>query len=94
MVQNPGKKICTDTIKPVNLPELIQVEVSASGDPVAVKTPRHQTVLTIDDRWRIDDEWWREEPISRFYYIVHLSSGQRLAIYRDLISSQWYKQAY
>jgi hypothetical protein len=51
-------------------------------------------VTSIDDRWRIDDEWWRSEPVSRFYYAVLFASGQRLVIYKDLISGKWYKQVY
>ena len=102
MVQNSGKTLCTDTFKPVNLPEPVRVEESASkgppgktsseGRPLAVRTPRRQAVKSIEDRWRIDDEWWRSEPVSRLYYAVLLSSGQRLVIYKDLINGQWYRQ--
>jgi hypothetical protein len=86
------------------------VKESAAGEPVAVgaahlnpvaqvslpviKTARKQAVKFIEDRWRIDDEWWRGAPVSRFYYAVLFNSGQRLVIYKDLVSGQWYKQGY
>jgi hypothetical protein len=50
--------------------------------------------MTIEDRWRIDDEWWRAEPVSRLYYNVLLVSGQRLVLYKDLITGDWYEQEY
>jgi hypothetical protein len=53
-----------------------------------------QLVIAIEDRWRIDDEWWRNEPVSRFYYSVRFASGQRLVLYKDLIQGKWYKQTY
>ncbi len=115
MVPDSGKTERIDAYKPVNLPELIQVEESAAGEPLAVRIPPlswqaspfaaqasspapkaalRQIVSVIDDRWRIDDEWWRSEPLSRLYYAVLLTSGQRLVIYKDLITGQWYKQVY
>jgi hypothetical protein len=60
----------------------------------AGKSPLKQAVLSIEERWRIDDEWWRREPVSRLYYSVRLDSGHRLALYKDLISDRWYRQAY
>jgi hypothetical protein len=70
------------------------VEEDISGLPLAVKIPRRQIVAAIEEKWRIDEEWWRSEPISRLYYEVPLSSGQRLEIYKDLIKNCWYRQSY
>ena len=94
MVENPGKTLRTETFKPVNTPVPVKVEVDVGGIPVAVRVPRRQTVIDIEDRWRIDDEWWRSEPVSRIYFEVRLSSGQRLVIYHDLINDYWYRQSY
>jgi hypothetical protein len=94
MVPDSGKALRTEALKPVNLPELLMVEEDASRLPLAVRTRRRQAVKAIEDRWRIDDEWWRSEPISRFYYTVMLASGQRLVLYKDLIKAKWYRQGY
>jgi hypothetical protein len=94
VVQNTGKTLRPVTIKPVNLPEPVPVEESVSGEPVAVRTPRRQAVIAIEDRWRIDDEWWRQEPVSRLYYAVRFTTGQRLVLYKDLDCGQWYRQQY
>ncbi len=94
MVADSGKTLRIDTVKPVNLPEPVRVEENAEGLPLAVRTGRRQRITTIEDRWRIDDEWWRSEPISRLYYAVMLASGQRLVLYHDLCKGEWYKQGY
>jgi len=94
MVEDTGKTLRADAGKPVNTPEPLKVEEDASGLPVAVKIKRRQAVATIEDKWRIDDEWWRAAPISRLYYNVLLASGQRLVLYKDLVSGGWYMQEY
>ncbi len=92
MVENPGAALHADASKPVNTPEPISVEEGASGEPLAVRLPRRHRIAAIEDRWRIDDEWWRAEPVSRFYYAVLLISGQKVVLYKDLVSGGWYRQ--
>ena len=90
MVENTGKAIRADTYKPVNTPAELKVSEDALGLPLAVKLKRREAVISIEDRWRIDDEWWRAEPVSRLYYNVILASGQRLVLYKDLVTGAWY----
>jgi hypothetical protein len=94
MVENTGKTLRADTIKPVNLPEAVQVEEDRTGLPAFLKTKRRQKIIAIEDRWRIDDEWWRSEPVSRLYYAVVLASGQRLVLSKNLVDNNWYRQSY
>jgi hypothetical protein len=94
MVKDTGKTLRTDTYRPVNIPEPAKVEEDPSGLPLVIKIARRQAVKAIEDRWRIDDEWWRLEPVSRLYYEVLLVSGQRLVLYKDLINDCWYRQSY
>ena len=93
MVQNSRKTLHTDTVR-LRTPEPIQVQEDPCGSPFAVKTTRRQVIrlAQIEDRWRLDDEWWRSEPISRLYYTVLLASGPRLVIYKDLADGSWYRQ--
>ena len=51
-------------------------------------------VTAIEDRWEIDEEWWRTRPVSRMYYRVLLEDGQALTIYRDMLNGIWYRQRY
>jgi hypothetical protein len=70
------------------------VEESPAGVPLALKTTQRQAIIAIEDRWRIDDEWWRSEPVSRLYYTVRLASGQRLVLSKNLTDGGWYRQSY
>jgi len=95
MVQNSGKTLRPGlSLRRINLPEPLEVAESDSGRPLEVRSQGRQAVSAIEDMWRIDDEWWRSEPISRLYYAVLLNSGQRLAVYKDLIAGKWYRQGY
>ncbi|HUG36582.1 MAG TPA: hypothetical protein VML54_06500 [Candidatus Limnocylindrales bacterium] len=46
----------------------------------------------MQDRWRIDDEWWREHPISRRYFNVLLVDDTLLTIYHDETANAWFEQ--
>ena len=94
MVPDTGKTLRADAGRPVNAPEPVKVEEDAAGFPAAVRAKRRQAVAAVEDRWRLDDEWWRREPVSRLYFSVRLASGHRLVLYKDLLSGEWYKQGY
>jgi hypothetical protein len=72
----------------------LSVEENPAGLPVAVKLKRRQNIIAVEDCWRIDDEWWRSEPVSRLYYAVILASGQRLVFSKNLLTNTWYRQSY
>ena len=91
MVKDTGKTTVTDAIKPVNAPEQVRVKESAAGVPLWVTARR---IIAIEDRWRIDDEWWRDEPVSRMYFKGVIASGQYMVIYKDLVGGRWYRQGY
>ena len=94
MVEDTGTALRAGTCRPVNLPEPVWVEEDTAGLPQAVRGKRRQVIACIEDRWRIDDEWWRTEPVSRLYYSVRLVSGHRLVLYKDLADGGWYRQSY
>jgi endonuclease/exonuclease/phosphatase (EEP) superfamily protein YafD len=68
------------------------IEETSSGLPTAMKFKQRHSILSIEDCWRIDDEWWRSEPVSRLYYAVILDSGRRVILYKNLIDKNWYRQ--
>ena len=79
----------------MNAPAPLQVQMDDKGRIISIwrqgrLTPR--TIAAIQDRWRIDDEWWREHAIARMYYEVVLDDGTMLTMYHDLIRDEWFEQ--
>jgi hypothetical protein len=94
VVKNPGETLRASANKPLNTPELLRVEEDGGDLPIVVRGKRWQSIETIDDCWRLDDEWWRHESVSRLYYAIRLASGQKMVIYKDLTDGSWYRQSY
>jgi hypothetical protein len=94
VVTDTGKTLRPDASKPVNAPEPVKVEEDPGGLPAAVRMKRRQAVAAVEDRWRLDDEWWRRRLVVRLYFSVRLASGHRLVLYKDLATGDWYKQGY
>ena len=51
-------------------------------------------VLRGRDTRRMDDEWWRERPVSRLYRRLALEDGRVGTVYEDVVSRRWAMQAY
>lgn len=94
MVENTGETLRAGAYKPLNTPEILRVKEDDAGRPLVIMGRRRMGIEAIDDRWRLDDEWWRSEPVSRLYYAVRLASGQKLVLYKDLVTGGWYRQSY
>ena len=93
MVENTGKKTGLGRIRPLNKPELVQVEETREHRPTAIiSRGRRFSVILIQDMWEIVDEWWRPNSIARRYYQVGIDNGTVIVIFRDLFNGTWYKQ--
>jgi len=77
-----------DRLRALNVPRRVEVELDAVGSPVTVDLA---TVETVQETWRIDDEWWRM-PIVRRYVEVILEGGGRVVLFEDLITGEWFAQ--
>lgn len=73
-------------------PRPIEVHAVQPGDkPAFFREREHQE--TINLYWgpeRIETGWWRGRPIGRDYYRIELASGERLWIFRDLMTGNWF----
>jgi hypothetical protein len=95
MVQDPGAESGHHRLRPLNTPQAVHVEQDVAGRPVSVTLySRRLEVIQVLDTWRIDEEWWREQPVSRFYWLVALDDGRPLTIFFDLIERRWWRQSY
>jgi len=95
VVQDPRASLGARSLRPLNAALAVLVRSDAEGNPLAVRRgrwPEPRAVVRVQDRWRIDDEWWRDAPISRLYYLVLLSGDLLLTIYHDLSTGAWFEQ--
>ena len=83
-------------LRPLREPRPVDVEADGEGRPAAVtlRPGVRLRVLDVQDTWRIDDEWWRERPVSRLYWQLTLEDGQVLTLYDDLLARVWFRQGY
>ncbi len=40
--------------------------------------------------WRLEEEWWQEQPVARDYWDVELSDGGLYRLYRERASGDWF----
>lgn len=80
-------------LRPLGRPRPVDVRTDEDGEPTHVRLPGRpaRTVDAVRERWRIDDEWWRE-PIAREYRAVVLDGGRLVTLYHDLLEGRWYAQ--
>ena len=80
-------------LRPLGRPREVHVRTDAQGEPEYVRLPGKtaRKVEAIRERWRLDDEWWRQ-PISREYRSVVLDDGRVVTLYHDLLDGLWYAQ--
>jgi len=83
-------------LRPLREPRPVDVEADGEGRPAAVtlRPGERLRVLQVQDTWRIDDEWWRERPVSRVYYSLLLEDGRAVTVYDDLDRRLWSAQEY
>ena len=94
MVSNTGKKTGFSASRPLNVPKAIQMIRSPENLPHQIgREPHIFLVKQIQDKWRIDDEWWREESISRMYYQCLLGNSEIAVVFQDLLTNKWYQQS-
>ena len=94
MVKDTGKADGASRIRPLNVPQPIEVKADERGWPVAVRVGHHWLPAQVVDRWRIDDEWWRERGVVRVYYLVLVESGRLITVYQDMLIHAWATQDY
>ena len=93
MVANTRTTRRTGAARPLNQPVQLSVRSKDDGPPKALKLRgRWVDVDVVSDRWRVDDEWWRERPLSRMYYECVVDQGLKVVVFKDLITGEWYQQ--
>ena len=92
MVADAGAASGAGALRPLNQPQPAQIEAEA-GWPAAVwERGVRMPVASVQDVWRIEEEWWRAAPIARTYFEVLLEGGRQLTLFRDRETGRWFRQ--
>ena len=95
MVEDPGAAPGAGAVLPLNAPGPVRVEADERGYPaVLVLRGAACPVASVEDVWRIEDEWWRGEPVARTYFEVLTDDGRRVALFLDHATQRWFTQRY
>ncbi len=80
-------------LRPLGQPKAVVVHTDERDEPTHVRIPGKpaRQVAVVRERWRIDDEWWRQT-ISREYRTIVLDDGTVITLYHDLTDGSWYVQ--
>jgi len=66
-------------------------EVRAILAEETAKRPRVEGRIQVaSGPWRLEEEWWQENPVTRDYWDVELSNGGLYRLYRDRQSGDWF----
>ena len=93
MVKNTGTTDSPNPIRALNQPLPVDVKTDPNGCPKAVNLRNKWVAVgAINNRWRIDDEWWRRNPISRTYYECIVDQKLSITLYKNMFTDKWYRQ--
>jgi hypothetical protein len=95
MVSHTRTTADTRRIRRLKTPGTVEVQSTADGLPTRLRLGGvWRDVSLVRRPWRIDQHWWRGEPIKRDYYRIAPEDGPALTIYRDRLSGGWSRQEY
>jgi len=94
MESNPRTPSGPHRLRPLNGPEPAAVKAKG-GLPLAVQfRGSWRPVARMEEVWRVDDGWWRPDPVTRTYFRLDLGDGLVLTVYRDDEEATWWIQRY
>ena len=83
------------SVRPLNTPQPVRVKADSQGHPITFfQQGNPRSVAAIEDIWRVEDEWWRGEPVGRTYFEVLTGEGRRVTLFLDHRTGRWFQQRY
>jgi CO dehydrogenase/acetyl-CoA synthase delta subunit len=73
----------------LSVPKRVAVDADQDGRPQAVDG---RTIDSVRESWLIEDRWWTEKPLRRFYWEVVTTCGRDEVVFNDLRSGRWWRQ--
>ena len=84
MVTDPRTALGAHGLRPLGLPVPSTVALGADGLPRAVTLRgRRYAVSAVEERWRVQDGWWRDDALTRTYARVRLDDERVCTLFHD-----------
>ena len=95
MVGHTGRATDTHRIRRLRTPQPLEVE-TVEGVPQRLQLGAGpwQEVTLVRNPWRLDQYWWRADPIRRVYFRLLLPVGVPMTIFYDEVTGAWARQEY
>ena len=78
----------------LGIPMPVRVKEDDDQRPLAVTLEGNTLeVVSIDERWEDESEWWEPEPVFKMHYQVTLEERRQVAIIRNMKTGGWYQMA-
>jgi hypothetical protein len=69
--------------------------VAESGVPTEVLIRGEwRRCARVEEVWRVEDGWWRPNPVRRTYFRLGLEDGLLVTVYLDHTGGGWWQQRY
>jgi len=79
-----------DTVRRLSAPSRLRVEADGYGTPQRIHhRGLWRAVMQVRERWRTEDRWWTDEPVSREYFDLQLEDGPPIMVYFDRLARRW-----
>ena len=89
----PRKTKASTSTSSTSTPMPTKVQEDAEQRPVAVTLYGVSVPIeSIEERWEDAGDWWKDNPLVRVTYQVTLEDGQRLTIFKNMLTGGWYWQ--
>jgi hypothetical protein len=94
MEPNPRTPPGAHRLRSLNAPVAARLEVEAGLPRAVLLRGGWRRVARLEEVWRIDDGWWRPNPVARTYFRLAMEDGQLVTVYRDDLEATWWTQRY
>lgn len=89
----PGGSV--SRLRALNRPQRTEVSVDDGGVPSEVLLKGSwRRCARVEEVWRVEDGWWRPQPVRRTYFRLELEEGRLLTVYLDHLEASWWQQRY
>jgi CO dehydrogenase/acetyl-CoA synthase delta subunit len=71
------------------VPTRVAVLADGQGTPLTISG---REVDAVRESWLVEDRWWTDRPLRRWYWEIVTTCGRNEVVFHDLQSGRWWRQ--